>query len=122
MRITFKARKHDLNVSSFALVFLLLFENLGEGDYLTYEDIKDAMAIPDNKLQRNLRSPACMKFKVLTGKKYPPGRDRGFALAQRRFLKISNIGARIESGEERKETQGRIEEERRYQTDVRICM
>ena len=84
MCITFKARKHDLNVSSFALVFLLLFENLGEGDYLKYEEIKDAMAILDNKLQRNLQSLACIKFKVL--KKHPPGRDRGFVLVQRRFL------------------------------------
>ena len=37
VRITFKACKHDLNLSSFVLVILLLFENLGEGDYLTYE-------------------------------------------------------------------------------------
>jgi cullin 3 len=35
VRVTFKARKHDLNISSFALVILLLFENLEEGGYLT---------------------------------------------------------------------------------------
>jgi cullin 3 len=38
VRVTFKVRKHDLNVSSFALVILLLFENLGDGDYLAYEE------------------------------------------------------------------------------------
>ncbi len=73
VRVTFKARKHDLNVSSFALVILLLFENLEEGGYLTYEEIKDATAIPDNELQRNLQSLACTKFKVL--RKHPAGRD-----------------------------------------------
>jgi cullin 3 len=37
VRVTFKARKHDLNVSTFALVILLLFENLGDDEFLTYE-------------------------------------------------------------------------------------
>jgi cullin 3 len=126
MRVTFKARKHDLNVSSFALVILLLFEDLGEGDYLTYEEIKDATAIPDNELQRNLQSLACTKFKVL--KKHPPGRDvnpeDSFSFnadfsSPLQKIKISTVAARVESGEERKETQDRVEEERRYQTDVR---
>ncbi|KAI0283405.1 hypothetical protein BGY98DRAFT_726585 [Russula aff. rugulosa BPL654] len=35
---------------------------LGRGYYLTYEEIKDATAIPDNE-QRNLQSRACTKFK-----------------------------------------------------------
>ena len=127
MRVTFKVRKHDLNVSSFALVILLLFENLGEGDYLTYEEIKDATAIPDNELQRNLQSLACTKFKVL--KKHPPGRDvnpeDSFSFnadfsSPLQKIKISTVATRVESGEERKETQDRVEEERRYQTDVCI--
>lgn len=37
VRVTFKAKKHDLNVSTFALVILLLFEDLTEGEFLTYE-------------------------------------------------------------------------------------
>lgn len=37
VRATFKARTHDLNVSTFALVILLLFENLDDGEFLTYE-------------------------------------------------------------------------------------
>ncbi len=35
-------------------------------------------------------------------------------------IKISTVAARVESSEERKETQDRVDEERRYQTDVRI--
>ncbi len=51
---------------------------------------------------------------------------RGFVLVQLRFLlpiienQNSTVAARVESGEERKETQDRVDEERRYQTDVRI--
>jgi cullin 3 len=32
----FKNRTHELNVSTFALVILLLFENLGDDDFLSY--------------------------------------------------------------------------------------
>ena len=126
VRVAFKARKHDLNVSTFALVILLLFEDLGEGEFLMYEEIKTATAIPDNELQRNLQSLACTKFKVL--KKHPAGRDvnpdDSFSFnadfsSPLQKIKISTIAARVESGEERKETQDRVEEERRYQTDVR---
>jgi len=126
VRVTFKARQHDLNVSSFALVILLLFENLGEGDYLAYEDIKNATAIPDSELQRNLKSLACTKFKVL--RKHPAGRDvnpvDSFSFnadfsSPLQKIKISTVRPRVESFEEHKETQDRVDEERRYQTDVR---
>ena len=129
VRVTFRARKHDLNVSSLAMVILLLFEDLGEGEFLTYEEIRDATAILDNELQRNLQSLACAKFKIL--KKHPPGRDvnpdDSFSFntefsSPLQKIKISTVAARVESGEERKETQDRVEEERRYQTDVRISL
>ncbi len=126
VRVTFKTRKHDLNVSSFALVILQLFENLEEGEFVTYEEIKDATAIPDSELQRNLQSLACTKFKVL--RKHPAGRDvnpeDSFSFnadfsSPLQKIKISTVAPRVESGEERKETQDRVDEERRYQTDVR---
>lgn len=37
VRVTFKKRKHDLNVATFALVILLLFEDLEDDGFLTYE-------------------------------------------------------------------------------------
>lgn len=36
-KIAFKKRKHDVNVSTLALVILLLFENVEDGEFLTYE-------------------------------------------------------------------------------------
>lgn len=36
VRVQFKARKHDLTVSTIALVILLLFEDLKDDDFLTY--------------------------------------------------------------------------------------
>jgi len=90
------------------------------------QEIKDATAIPEAELQRHLQSLACAKFKVL--RKHPPGRDVhakdafsfnvDFASPLQK-IKISTVSSKVESGEERKETQDRVEEERRHQTEVR---
>ncbi|KAI0293738.1 Cullin [Russula brevipes] len=127
VRVAFKARKYDLNVSSLALVILLLFEDLGEGESLTYDKVKSATKIPDSELRRNLQSLACRKFMVL--RKHPSGREvnngDSFSFnadfsSQSQKIKINAVAARFDNGEERKGTQGRVEEERRYQTDVCI--
>ncbi|EIN09693.1 Cullin-domain-containing protein [Punctularia strigosozonata HHB-11173 SS5] len=127
VRVTFKARKHDLNVSTFALVILLLFEDLSQDEFLTYEEIKTATAMPEQELQRNLQSLACAKYKIL--KKHPPGRNvnpgDSFSFnydftCNLQKIKISTVSSRPESTEERKETKDRIEEERKHQTDACI--
>jgi len=124
VEVAFKKRKHLLNVSSFALIILLLFENLGKGESLTYAEIKNATEIPDRELQRNLYSLACAKYRVL--RKHPFGRNinpndsfsfnEGFSS---RKIHINTAGAWIESDEEQKETQRGVKEDRRYQIDVR---
>ena len=83
----------------------------------------------DSELQRNLQSLACAKFKVL--KKHPPGRDvhttDSFSFnvdfsSPLQKIKISTISSKVESNEERKETQDRIEEERKHQTEVCVMV
>ena len=37
IRVKFNSRKHDLNVSTYALVILLLFEDVPDGASLSYE-------------------------------------------------------------------------------------
>ncbi|KAI0331890.1 Cullin-domain-containing protein [Cubamyces sp. BRFM 1775] len=127
VRVQFKSRKHDLNVSTFALVVLLLFEDILDDQFLTYQEIKDATAIPDTELKRQLQSLACAKYKIL--KKHPPGREvsesDSFSFnvdfsAPLQKIKISTIASRVENTEERKETKDRIDEERRHQTEACI--
>lgn len=127
VRVTFNSRKHDLNVSTFALVILLLFQDLKLDDFLTYQEIKDATTIPDIELQRHLQSLACAKYKIL--KKHPPGRDinpqDSFSFnadfsAPLQKIKISTVASRVENTDERKETKDRIDEERRHQTEACI--
>ena len=89
------------------------------------QEIKNATAIPETDLQRNLQSLACAKYKIL--KKHPAGRDvnptDSFSFnsdfsAPLQKIKISTVAARVESTDERKETKDRVEEERRHQTEV----
>ncbi|TFK40341.1 Cullin [Crucibulum laeve] len=127
VRVRFKSRTHDLNVSTFALVILLLFEDLDESEFLSYSEIKDATSIDDNELKRHLQSLSCAKFKVL--KKHPPSRDvdtddafsfnQDFSAPMQK-IKISTISSKVESNEERKETRDRIDEERRHQMEACI--
>lgn len=37
LKVAFKSKKHDLNVSSLAMIILLLFEDLGDDDFIMYE-------------------------------------------------------------------------------------
>lgn len=37
VKVAFKSRKHDLNVATFSLIILLLFEDVEDGDTLSYE-------------------------------------------------------------------------------------
>ena len=94
-------------------------------EYVLRQEIKVATQIPDAELQRNLQSLACAKYKIL--KKHPPSRDvspsDSFSFnadftAPLQRIKISTVAAKVETGEERKETMERIEEERRHQTEV----
>ncbi|CAK5283786.1 unnamed protein product [Mycena citricolor] len=128
VRVTFKARKHDLNLSTIAMVILLLFEDQGPDDFLTYEEIKQATGIEDEEiLQRHLQSLACAKFKIL--KKHPASREvipsDSFSFnadftSNLQKIKISTISSKVENTDEQKETRDRIEEERKHQTEACI--
>ncbi|KAK0193778.1 Cullin [Armillaria mellea] len=127
VRVKFKLRKHDLNVSTFALVILLLFEDVKDDDFLSYKEIQELTSIDHVDLKRHLQSLACAKFKIL--KKHPPGRDvdpsdsfcfNSDFTCQLQKIKISTVSSKVESSSERKETRDRIDEERRHQTEACI--
>lgn len=91
------------------------------------QEIKSATSIIDSELQRHLQSLACAKYKIL--KKHPPSRDvdtsDSFSFnhefsSDLRKIKISTVVSKVETGDERKETRDRIDEERRHQIEVRL--
>ncbi|KAL0954954.1 hypothetical protein HGRIS_003887 [Hohenbuehelia grisea] len=127
VKVAFKNRTHELNVSTFALVTLLLFEDLPADEFLTYSEIREATSIEDSELKRHLQSLACAKYKVL--KKHPPGREieetDSFSFnedfsANLQKIKISTVVSKVETAEERKATKGHVDEERRHQIEACI--
>lgn len=125
LRVTFKNRKHELNLSTFALVVLMLFQD--EDGALSYPTIKQSTEIPEGELKRTLQALACAKYKILL--KEPKGREitekdkftfnQNFSCPLAR-IKIPVIAARVESTQERKETNTRVEEERNISTEAAI--
>lgn len=93
------------------------------------QDIAIATKMPAPELRRTLQSLACAKYKILN--KTPRSRDVDDAdtfsfnstfacnLAK---IKIQTVANKVESAEERKETEGKVEEERRTLYDVRFYL
>lgn len=127
IKVTFGKRKYELNVSTYAMVILLQFNNLQDDESLSYQDLLSTTSIPESELMRNLQSLACAKYKILA--KEPKSRDvkvtdsfsinSTFSSPQIR-IKIATIANKVETDTERKETYERIEETRKHQTEACI--
>ncbi|KAJ0419409.1 Cullin [Aspergillus carlsbadensis] len=118
-----KTQRHELNVSTYAMVILLLFNDISTGESLTFEEIQARTRIPDNDLIRNLQSLAVApKTRVL--KKDPMSKDvkptdkfffnNDF---QSPFMKVrigvvSGGANKVESQDQRKETEKKMNDER----------
>ena len=58
LKATFGSKRHELNVSTYQMVVLLLFNS---ADRLSYREIQAATAIAPAELKRSLQSLACVK-------------------------------------------------------------
>ena len=61
----FSRGSHEFNVSLFQASILVLFNNFGGDDKLTYREIKELVGIEDNELKRTLQSLACSKIRPI---------------------------------------------------------
>lgn len=119
-----RERRYELNVPTYGMVVLLLFNDLADGETLSFEEIQERTSIPTQDLSRMLFTLAVLpKAKVLTkdppNKELPkPGDKFGFnANFSSKSIKIKApvmIGAvnKVEGEEERKETEDRNDEHR----------
>ncbi|BDD61097.1 hypothetical protein MAP00_006170 [Monascus purpureus] len=118
-----KVARHELNVSTYAMLILVLFNGVPDGESLTFEEIQARTRIPDHDLIRNLQSLAVApKTRVL--KKEPMSKDvkptdRFFFNKdfQSMFTKVrigvvSGGANKVENTDQRKETEKRMNEER----------
>ncbi|KAI9249557.1 Cullin [Sporodiniella umbellata] len=124
VRGTFEKSKHLLNVSTYAMAVLLQFN---QHDTLSWQELKTATQIADVDLKRTLQSLACTKYKIL--KKASKGRDileedtfsfnEQFTCPLAR-IKIQAVASKVENDSERKNTQDKVEEERKHQVEAAV--
>ncbi|KAF2001476.1 Cullin-domain-containing protein [Amniculicola lignicola CBS 123094] len=121
---TTKERRHELNVSTYAMVILLLFNELPADQHLTFEEIQAQTNIPHSDLVRNLQSLAvAAKTRILI--KEPMSKDvkptdkfffnEGFKGAFLR-IKVGVVanGNKVESDRERRETEKKNDDSRGF--------
>ncbi|PLW50802.1 hypothetical protein PCANC_14292 [Puccinia coronata f. sp. avenae] len=128
IRIKFKKSTHELSVSTFAGIVLLLFDGQDENRKFSYEEIREATMISDMELKRTLQSLACAKYKILN--KEPRSKEINDKVDTFRFnesftnpmsrIKIQTVTNKVENKLELKETSDRVEEDRRLHTEACI--
>ncbi|XP_028806440.1 cullin-3A [Neltuma alba] len=125
LKATFKGQKHELNVSTYQMCVLMLFNN---ADGLTCKEIEQATRIPLSDLKRCLQSLACVKGKNVL-RKEPMSKDiaedDAFFFNDKftsKFIKvkIGTVVAQRESEPENIETRQRVEEDRKPQIEAAI--
>ncbi|KAL5222420.1 hypothetical protein ABZP36_027133 [Zizania latifolia] len=117
--------KHELNVSTYQMCVLMLFNLV---DCLTYRDIEQTTAIPAVDLKRCLQSLALVKGKNVL-RKEPMSRDISDddnfyvndKFTSKLFkVKIGTVATQKESEPEKMETRQRVEEDRKPQIEAAI--
>eukprot|EP00177_Eucheuma_denticulatum_P000766 GFKZ01001381.1.p1 GENE.GFKZ01001381.1~~GFKZ01001381.1.p1 ORF type:complete len:852 (+),score=133.99 GFKZ01001381.1:654-3209(+) len=112
------------SVSAYAMCILMLFN---DKDCLTCKEIGEATQIPEKELHRHLQSLSLAKYRVL--RKEPREKEvkpedkfyfnDDFTTKNRR-IKMQVISAAKENGNERNQTRGRIDDDRRPLIDTAI--
>ncbi|KAJ6144855.1 hypothetical protein N7470_008750 [Penicillium chermesinum] len=126
LRAHFPKGSKSLVVSSFQATVLLLFNEVSDGESLSYSQIQKETGLSDPELKRTLQSLACAKYRVLTKK--PKGKEventdefaynAGFEDPKLR-IKINQIQLK-ETKEENKTTHERVAADRHYETQAAI--
>ncbi|MQL78960.1 hypothetical protein Taro_011404 [Colocasia esculenta] len=126
LKVTFgKNLKHELNVSTYQMCVLMLFNS---ADCLNYKEIELATEIPASDLKRCLQSLACVKGKNVL-RKEPMSKDIAEEDAfyfNDKFtskyykVKIGTVAAQKDTEPETQETRQRVEEDRKPQVEAAI--
>jgi len=124
LKAIFSSRKYEINVSTYLMCVLLLFN---QSDSLSYAEIAEATEIPGPDLKRALQSLACAKFKILS--KEPKGREvdeadnfsfnAEFSAKHLRF-KVGTVTAAKETDDQKLETRAKVDEDLKPQIEAAI--
>ncbi|KAG2185317.1 hypothetical protein INT44_002107 [Umbelopsis vinacea] len=127
IKASFNTKRHDLNVSTYGMAILLLFNEVPDEQCLTTSDIQAQTDINDIDLRRTLQSLACGKYKVLI--KEPKGKEVdttdkfylnvNFTCPLAR-IKIQTVATKVETESERKTTHEKVDKLRKHQIEAAI--
>ncbi|KAJ5350874.1 hypothetical protein N7541_008601 [Penicillium brevicompactum] len=123
VRANGKSQRYELNVSTFAMAILLLFNDIPDGEALTYDAIKERSRIPDHDLIRNLQSLAVapktrillkdpMSKDVKPTDKFTFNRDFYSPFVKVRIGVVSGSANKVENQDQRKDTEKKMNDER----------
>ncbi|KAJ8920768.1 hypothetical protein NQ315_004908 [Exocentrus adspersus] len=119
-------RKHIIQVSTYQMVVLMLFNN---HDKLTYEEILNESDIPERDLIRALQSLAMGKATQRILIKNPKTKDieashefyvNDSFTSKLHRVKIQTVAAKGESEPERRETRNKVDEDRKHEIEAAI--
>mmetsp|Transcript_42504 Transcript_42504/g.51594 ORF Transcript_42504/g.51594 Transcript_42504/m.51594 type:complete len:740 (-) Transcript_42504:312-2531(-) len=117
--------KFELNVSTYQMCILLLFN---DADTLSYSEIESVTEIPTVDLKRALQSLSCVKGKVII-RKEPMSKDVSETdvfhfndnFTSKLFrVKINTVAAQKETEPEKQETRAKVEEDRKITIEAAI--
>ncbi|KAK0163798.1 hypothetical protein PV328_002492 [Microctonus aethiopoides] len=123
---TSNPRKHIIQVSTYQMCVLMLFNNR---DRLTYEEIQNETDIPERDLVRALQSLAMGKAAQRILLKHPRSKEiepsHWFTVndsftSKLHRVKIQTVAAKGESEPERKETRNKVDEDRKHEIEAAI--
>ncbi|KAJ4419098.1 hypothetical protein N0V85_001157 [Neurospora sp. IMI 360204] len=125
-----KERRYELNVSTYGMIVLMLFNDLEDGESLSFDEIQAKTNIPAPELMRTLASlssvPKCRVLLKEPATKYVKNTDKFSYNAQ--FVSkairikapvISSI-SKVEGDEERKETERKNDQTRAHVIDAAV--
>ncbi|KAJ5872089.1 uncharacterized protein N7529_004442 [Penicillium soppii] len=118
-----KVQRYELNVSTYAMVILLLFNTTPDGEAITFDEIKTRTQIPDHDLIRNLQSLAVapktrvlkkdpMSKDVKPTDKFTFNHDFHSPFVKVRIGVVSGGANKVENQDQRKDTEKKMNEER----------
>ncbi|XP_046482972.1 cullin-3-A isoform X1 [Neodiprion pinetum] len=119
-------RKHIIQVSTYQMCVLMLFNNR---DRLTYEEIQNETDIPERDLVRALQSLAMGKATQRVLLKHPKTKEieptHCFSVndsftSKLHRVKIQTVAAKGESEPERRETRNKVDEDRKHEIEAAI--
>ncbi|XP_014206441.1 cullin-3 [Copidosoma floridanum] len=120
------ARKHIIQVSTYQMCVLMLFNNR---EKLTYEEIQNETDIPERDLIRALQSLAMGKATQRVLLKYPRTKEiepshyfcvNDSFTSKLHRVKIQTVAAKGECEPERKETRNKVDEDRKHEIEAAI--